>query len=85
MRLDGTARRSVRLERGTRFAHDSLVEGAGFEPSVPLAASEGEVERAQAQKTLSLSRGTEGPNPPPSTSESPFPGEDSDAGPIIVP
>jgi hypothetical protein len=24
------------LERGTRFAHDSLVEGAGFEPSVPL-------------------------------------------------
>ncbi len=27
-----TARRSVRLERGTKFAHDSLVEGDGFEP-----------------------------------------------------
>ena len=33
--LDDAARRSVRLERGTRFAHDSLVEGDGFEPSVP--------------------------------------------------
>jgi hypothetical protein len=60
---------SFLLERGMRFAEDSPVEGAGFEPSVPLAASEGEVERAQARKTLSLT-GTEGSNPPPSTSES---------------
>src|ERR1700730_1309657 len=35
MRLDDAARRSVRLERGTRFAADSLLEGDGFEPSVP--------------------------------------------------
>src|ERR1700732_5357310 len=48
----------------------SPLEGAGFEPSVPLAASEGEVERAQARKTLSLLRGTEGSNPPPSSGES---------------
>ena len=53
-----------------RFAPDIALEGAGFEPSVPLAASEGEVERAQARKTLSLLRGTEGSNPPPSTGES---------------
>jgi hypothetical protein len=52
-----------------RFALDSALEGAGFEPSVPLAASEGEVERAQARKTLSLT-GTEGSNPPPSSGES---------------
>ena len=80
-----TTLRDCLLIEEVRFALDSPLEGAGFEPSVPLAASEGEVERAQAQKTLSLSRGTEGPNPPPSTSESPFPGEDSDAGPTIVP
>ena len=30
-----TARRSVRLERGTKFALDSLLERDGFEPSVP--------------------------------------------------
>src|SRR5258705_9166975 len=53
-----------------RFAPDIPLEGAGFEPSVPLAASEGEVERAQARKTLSLLRGTEGSNPPPSSGES---------------
>ena len=53
-----------------RFATDSPVEGAGFEPSVPLAASEGEVERAQARKTLSLLRGTEGSNPAPASGES---------------
>jgi hypothetical protein len=60
----------VRQREEVRFAADSPVEGAGFEPSVPLAASEGEVERAQARKTLSLLRGTEGSNPLPSSGES---------------
>jgi hypothetical protein len=52
-----------------RFARDSSLEGGGFEPSVSVATSEGEVERAQARKTLSLT-GTEGSNPPPSSGES---------------
>jgi hypothetical protein len=53
MRLDDAARRSVRLERGTRFAHDSLVEGDGFELPVP---ARDRSRRAAVQKTLGVAR-----------------------------
>jgi hypothetical protein len=56
------------------FAADSLLEGPGFEPSVPVrgAAVSGKVtaERSSSVvKPLSLLRGTEGSNPGPSSEE----------------
>src|SRR5580704_1885672 len=61
----------------TKFARDSLLEGGGFEPSVPgakepVSFAEGElrgIERGRPTKVVSL-RGTDGSNPSPSSGES---------------
>jgi hypothetical protein len=60
-----------------RFAHDSPLEGGGFEPSVPgakepVSFAEGElrgIERGRPTKVVSL-RGTDGSIPSPSSGES---------------
>jgi hypothetical protein len=62
-------RELAQTEPAERLDFKSPVPTRIVSNSVPLAASEGEVERAQARKTLSLLRGTEGSNPPPSTGE----------------
>src|ERR1700720_1809117 len=57
-----------------RFASDSLLEGDGFEPSVPVARepvyiAEGEL-RADRRAAKKIWRGTDGSNPSPSSGES---------------
>src|ERR1700720_118938 len=63
----------LRIEE-VRFAVDSLLEGDGFEPSVPVARepvyiAEGEL-RADRRAAKKIWRGTDGSNPSPSSGES---------------